>query len=165
MIAIRKADSGDIDAVMACFEAARKYMRSYGNLYQWTGGYPSRELIEDDIRKGICFVGENAAGEIVMAFAFIIGDDPTYAVIEDGSWLDDLLYGTIHRLASNGKSRGVLSACVDFCLKYIGNLRVDTHINNTPMLRGLARLGFERCGRIYCIDGTPREAFQLKKYE
>lgn len=163
MITIRKAENADIDDVMACFDAARRFMRSYGNHFQWTGGYPSRELVENDIRKGICYVGEDGDGDIVLTFAFIIGEDPTYAIIEDGSWPDNEPYGTIHRLASNGICRGVLAAAIEFCLKHIDNLRLDTHRCNIPMLRGVDRLGFERCGIIYCIDGTPREAFCLKK--
>lgn len=163
MINIRKANKGDVEAVMACIVSARSFMRSYGNHYQWAGNYPSRELIENDIREGICYVGEDGTGEIVMTFAFIIGDDPTYTLIEDGSWPDNDPYGTIHRLASNGKCRGVLAACVDFCLRYIDNLRLDTHRCNNPMLRGVVQLGFQRCGIIYCIDGTPREAFCLKQ--
>ena len=32
-------------------------------------------------------------------FAFILGEDPTYGVIEDGQWLSGDPYGTIHRIA------------------------------------------------------------------
>jgi hypothetical protein len=33
----------------------------------------------------------------------MIGKDPTYAVIENGNWLNDEPYGVIHRIASNGR--------------------------------------------------------------
>lgn len=32
-----------------------------------------------------------------------LGEDESYRVIEDGAWHLDQPYGTIHRLASNGK--------------------------------------------------------------
>ncbi|MDE5881201.1 MAG: GNAT family N-acetyltransferase, partial [Muribaculaceae bacterium] len=93
MIQIRKGEYGDIDAIMSCYDQARHYMRVNGNHQQWVNGYPSRELVISDIDNGVGYVGVDDAGEVVMAFAFIIGDDPTYAVIEDGVWLNDLPYG------------------------------------------------------------------------
>lgn len=160
MLQIRKATTADIDAIMACYDSARAYMRASGNASQWTNGYPSRELVAEDISQGAAYVGLDDNGEIVMAFAFFIGADPTYAVIEGGRWLNDLPYGTIHRLASNGSQHGMLRQCVDFCMSMTGNIRLDTHADNSTMLHAVGRLGFSRCGTIYCADGTPRIAFQ-----
>ncbi len=159
MIKIRKGIHTDIDAIMSCYDIARQYMRSTGNLTQWVNGYPSRELVAEDIAAGINYVGVDEVGEIVMSFAFIIGEDPTYAIIEDGEWLNDHRYGTIHRLGSTGKYHGVLKKCVDFCLSHINNLRLDTHEDNVTMQRASEKLGFARCGIIYCQDGTPRIAY------
>ncbi len=160
MIRIRKGIAADIDAIMSCYDAARRYMRASGNHSQWINGYPSQELVAEDIAAGINYVGEDEDGEIVMAFAFLIGDDPTYSVIEEGQWLNNLPYGTIHRLGSTGRHRGILKLCVDYCMSYIGNLRLDTHADNATMLHAAEKLGFTRCGIIYCIDGSPRMAFQ-----
>ncbi len=152
---------GDVEEIMACYEKARHYMRVNGNHQQWINGYPSRELVMSDIDNGVSYVGVDETGDLVMAFAFIIGADPTYEVIEDGAWLNDLPYGTIHRLGSTGKYGGMLKECVNFCLTKVDNLRLDTHADNKPMQRAAERLGFVRCGVIYCQDGTPREAYQL----
>lgn len=160
MIHIRKATTNDVDAIMSCYDAARRYMRETGNHSQWINGYPSRGLVEGDIASGNGYVGETESGEIVMAFAFIIGDDPTYTVIEDGGWLNDSPYGTIHRLGSTGRRKGVLRSCVEYCMSIIGNIRLDTHADNRTMLNAVERLGFTRCGVIYCADGSPRVAFQ-----
>lgn len=161
MIRIRRSNRKDIDAIMECYETARQYMRANGNASQWVNGYPSRELVESDIASGAGYVGEDEEGRPVMAFAFIIGDDPTYADIRDGEWLDRRPYGTIHRLGSNGRQRGVLRACVSFCLGIIDNIRLDTHADNLTMQRGVEALGFAKCGIIFCQDGTPRIAYQL----
>lgn len=160
MIRIRKSREADIDAIMECYDIARQYMRASGNLNQWINGYPSRELVAQDIARGIGYVGQDESGEIVMAFAFILGDDPTYEVIEDGQWLNNLPYGTIHRLGSNGRYRGILRLCVDFCMTQTDNLRLDTHADNATMQGAARSLGFERCGIIYCEDGSPRIAYQ-----
>ena len=157
---IRKSTASDIDAIMSCYETARQLMRESGNHSQWINGYPSRELVSEDIVGGVSYVGVDDDGDIVMAFAFIIGDDPTYAVIEQGQWLNNLPYGTIHRLGSNGKHHGILKICVDFCMKEVDNLRLDTHADNLIMQHAAEKLGFQRCGIIYCQDSTPRIAYQ-----
>lgn len=160
MIEIRRSRLSDIDAIMECYAAARQYMRANGNPSQWINGYPSRRQIEEDIRAGQGYVGTDGNGEIVMAFAFISGEDPTYIHISDGEWLNDKPYGTIHRLASNGKVKGALKTCVDFCSTMTDNIRLDTHADNVIMQRGVAVLGFRRCGIILCQDGSPRIAYQ-----
>ena len=159
-IVIRKGGTEDMDAILLVYEKARKYMRECGNLTQWTDGYPAREDVVRDIDAGNCYVGVDMDGEIVMCFAFIIGDDPTYSVIYDGGWINDLPYGTIHRMGSSGKHGGMLEECVKYCFNMIDNIRIDTHEDNTPMLKAIARLNFTRCGIILCRDGTPRIAFQ-----
>ncbi len=135
MIHIRKGTVADLDAIMACYDAAKRYMRQNGNHNQWINGYPSRELVTDDIASGISYVGVDDHGDVAMAFVFIIGQDPTYAVIEDGQWPDSLPYGTIHRLGSNGRHHGILRICVDFCMGAIDNIRLDTHADNITMQR------------------------------
>lgn len=158
-IHFRHAAQEDIDKIMAIYDCARSYMRREGNTDQWNGGYPSRELVAADIECGHCHVGTDECGDIVAVFSLIAGADPTYAHI-DGEWLNDLPYATIHRLASSGKTRGVLKACVDFCSAIHGNLRADTHECNKTMLAGLSACGFVRCGTIRLADGSPRIAFQ-----
>ncbi len=160
-LTIRKAAESDIDRIMPLFESARQFMRSQGNMTQWTNGYPSRETVLADIKAGNCYAGVNSQGEIDLVFAFIIGNDPTYNIIEDGEWPNDNPYGTIHRIASSGRSGGMLAACVGFCLEHIGTIRLDTHADNHSMRRAAESLGFARCGIIYCQDGIPRIAYQL----
>ncbi|MBO4956141.1 MAG: GNAT family N-acetyltransferase [Muribaculaceae bacterium] len=159
MIKIRKSTLQDVGPIIDCYTAARQYMRDNGNVKQWSNGYPSRQQIESDIAAGVSYVGE-VNGQIVMVFALIFGEDPTYARIFDGSWLNDSGYATIHRLASDGSVKGVLRACFEYCLKFTDNIRVDTHADNHIMQRGVEHLGFRRCGTIICADGTPRIAYQ-----
>ena len=100
-------------------------------------------------------------GQIEAVFAFILGADPTYAVIEDGKWLDDTLpYGTVHRLASAGKQKGVAAAVLEWCLEHCQSLRADTHADNKIMQHILEKNGFTRCGVIHVKDGSPRFAYQ-----
>lgn len=150
----------DIDCIMAIYDSAKKFMRSKGNMNQWTGGYPSPEVISLDISRGDHYSIRDVEGEIVAVFTFIIGEDPTYAVIEDGEWPDNCPYGTIHRIASLGKYPGMLRACLEYCFRLTDTIRIDTHADNTPMLDAIAHAGFSRCGIIHLADGSPRIAFQ-----
>ena len=158
---IRRAEERDLASILRVYETAREYMRQSGNPDQWGTDKPQRKLLEDDIKKGELFVGESEEGEIHFVFAFILGADPTYSYIEDGEWLSDEPYGTIHRIASDGTQTGVVKMAVEYCRKTILNLRIDTHEKNKTMQHVVEKLGFIRCGIIYLEDGSPRIAYQL----
>ena len=95
---IRKTTLADLAEVMDTYANAREQMAAAGNP-QWAGGRPSEETIRSDIESGNSYVMLD--GDVLVGvFTLILGDEPTYAVIEDGAWLDDEPYGTLHRIAS-----------------------------------------------------------------
>ena len=104
---IRKSQLEDIPRIMEIFGLAKKYMREQGNPTQWNGEYPDVATVTEDIVSGTGYVGEDETGKVVMVFTLIIGEDPTYKVIRKGEWLNNDPYGAIHRIASDGSSRGV----------------------------------------------------------
>ena len=157
---IRKTTAKDIQIIMRIFDKARETMRKSGNLKQWPVGHPSQAAVISDIEKNNSYVVENESGNIVATFAFIIGPDPTYSYIEGGQWLNEEPYGTIHRIASNGENKGIMSIVLDYCSKSVSNIRIDTHEDNVIMRHLLAKNGFKHCGTIYLLDGNPRLAFQ-----
>jgi hypothetical protein len=157
---VRKATEKDLDVIMKIYAKAREYMRRTGNETQWNGGYPSAELIQSDIKKGQSFVEVGNDGNMHGVFAFILGEDPTYRIIENGAWKNDLPYGTIHRIAGDGTERGVFATAFSYCLEKTGNIRADTHRNNLTMQHVLEKHGFLKCGIIYVEDGTERIAYQ-----
>lgn len=157
---IRRSNARDIDRIMEVYESAKLYMRARGNFGQWTGAYPDRETILSDIAHSRHYLAEDEDGNILMVFSFIVGEDPTYKVIENGNWLNDKPYGTIHRIASSGRRGGMLKECVGFCKDIVDNIRIDTHADNSPMQNALHRLKFSFCGVIHTADGSPRLAFQ-----
>lgn len=162
---IRQTVSEDLNAVMAVYAYARKFMQEHGNPDQWINGYPSEELIMQEINKKHSFVCENEEGGIVGTFCFIIGEDPTYLRIENGGWLNDAPYGVIHRMASNGREKGISGQCIRWCFTQHDNIRVDTHRDNIIMQNVLKKYGFKECGIIYAANGTPRIAFQKCLWE
>lgn|SRR5574344_1992494 len=158
---IRKSTEKDIIDIMNIYELAKAFMVNNNNATQWNKGYPGEEILKQDINKGqsyVCVKDENVVG----TFTFIIGEEPTYQRIEQGKWHYDRAYGTIHRLASNGKARGIAKECFDYCTDKMDYIRIDTHRNNQQMQAAIKKYGFKECGIIYVRDGSERIAFDYK---
>ena len=156
---VRKARVGDLERLMKIYDGARTFMRENGNPDQWGNSYPSKELIASDILEGCCYVCE-MQGEPIGVFYFKEGEDPTYANIYEGEWINQEPYAVIHRIAVATHCRGVASFCFHYCFSLCPNIKIDTHRNNLPMQRSLAKNGFTRCGIIYLEDGSERIAYQ-----
>ena len=160
-LTVRPARRGDLPRLVEIYAVARKFMAANGNPTQWPSTYPPIDLLEDDIDAGHLFVvTEN---EIIHGvFAFILGEDHTYRLIETGSWSSDSPYGTIHRVASDG-SGGILRTALNFAEARADHLRIDTHEDNKPMQHLVEKYGFSRRGIIYTDNGTPRIAYDRIK--
>ncbi len=156
---IRKSTKDDINEILNIYDIARKYMITNGNASQWNKGYPSKEIVEQDVKNGNSYlIIDN--NEIVGTFAFIIGEDETYKKIINGKWRkENALYGTIHRLASNLKKKGIAKLCFDYCSTKIDYLRIDTHKDNISMQSAILKYGFKECGNIFVRDGSIRNAY------
>lgn len=159
---IRLAGPSDLNRIEELYAIGRAYMRSTGNMNQWINGYPQRTLLEEDVEKKQLFVLESETG-LHGVFAFILGDDPTYAYIEDGEWPNQKSYGTIHRIASDGTVKGLVTLARDFARQYTDEIRVDTHHDNLTMQHVVVKNGFRRCGIIFLENGDPRIAYQWSK--
>ncbi len=156
---IRLAKPEELSEIQIIYDAARRFMVASGNPNQWADGYPSDALLAEDIAKGQLYV-EQINGALNAAFVLAMGEDPTYGYIEEGEWLSDTPYGTIHRLASNGAVPGFFSRCVAFCQSRNPHLRIDTHHDNSVMQHLAEKEGFRRCGIIYLANGSPRIAYE-----
>lgn len=157
---IRIANENDIDDMLRIFDYARNFMAGTGNPNQWEATYPSREILLNDIKSGGSHVVIGDDGRIHGTFMYKIGEDDTYKIIEDGEWLNNETYGVIHRIANDGQIKGMLKFVTDYCQERCSNIRIDTHHDNRVMLHLLEKLGYKRCGIIYCRDGSPRIALQ-----
>ena len=156
---IRKAVKADLDGIMEIYEAAKKFMCENGNPTQWPKGYPSPELISEDIENGCQYVICAEDSVIHACFGLFVGEDATYSYIE-GKWIDDSPYAAIHRVASDGKLKGVFHSAFEFASGMHSHIRIDTHDDNTVMQNAILKCGFEYCGTIYAENGTPRRAYE-----
>ncbi|MDE7021256.1 MAG: N-acetyltransferase [Lachnospiraceae bacterium] len=144
---------------MNIYSYAREQMRLSGNPHQWGTDRPLPETVWNDIRQKQSYV--IVQKELICGvFAFIIGTEPTYQFIENGAWLNEAPYGTIHRIAGNGQTGGILAKALSFCGRKNSNIRIDTHDDNHIMQHLLQKYGFQKCGYIYVDDGSRRIAYQ-----
>lgn len=161
-LVVRKSVPEDIDRLKDIFAHARLFMESTGNPDQWGDGYPSEELILDDISSGDSYVCVSE-GRVVATFVLRGGDDPTYAQIYEGQWLDSAPYATIHRIASSGEVKHILHIALQFALARYDSIRIDTHSANKVMQAAILKERFRYCGVIRCWNGTERLAYQYVK--
>ena len=156
---VRKAAKEDLEEILRVYRTAKAYMVKSGNPTQWEGGYPDC-MLDGDIENGQLYVICGEDGTIHGAFAFVLGEDPSYRVIEDGAWRSDEPYGTIHRIGSDGKRKGLFFDCLNFCKGITPYIRIDTHSDNKTMQHLVEKYGFVRSGIIHIYDGSPRIAYE-----
>lgn len=159
---IRKAKLKDLASILEIYAHAREFMKQTGNPTQWGSSNPTKNQIEEDIKASNMYVLYDDEG-LYGVFALIYGKDPTYQKIYDGKWLDDTLYATIHRIASNGRKMGVFKESIDFSKEIYNHLRIDTHENNKVMQHSILKAGFKYCGNIITSENTPRLAYEYIK--
>lgn len=164
---ISRSEKKDIDRIMIILGEARLKMGQLG-IDQWQYGYPTRDIIKNDIVSGHSYtVREEEGGEIYATFFLKTDGEPTYKEIFEGAWLTDGEYVALHRIAVCNAKRG--TGMADKMIEFIGNeciklgagsIRVDTHRGNIPMQKLLARSGFQYCGIIYLGTGEERLAYE-----
>ena len=161
---IRKGNTNDIPAIMEIIADAQSLLASRG-VDQWQDGYPTADIIAQDIARAESYVIEidrSVAATAVISFA----GEVTYNSI-DGAWLNDNSYVVVHRLAvrnsalRSGLARQMMLYAEELALQRgVNNIRVDTHNDNIAMQSLLNNLGFVFCGEITLLSGAPRIAFQ-----
>lgn len=152
---IRKANAEELDRICEIYEGARSFMAQNGNPDQWgKEKYPSRELLEDDVRKGQLYVYEDEDG-IGAAFVFYVATEKEYETcVIQGSWKEtEPEYGVLHRIAVDSFGKGVGSLCMNWCYDQCKNMRGDTHVLNKSMQRLFEKNGFTRCTELQLSCG------------
>ena len=154
---IRKANFNDYDKISEIYSRAREFMKSAGNPDQWGEGYPPRERIESDLKKGALHLLTEES-EVRAVFYFAIERDSSYKDI-DTALFGDKEYGVIHRVATAVQGKGTVKEIFAYCESICPRLMIDTHKDNIPMQRALGKAGFTACGTVYTELGGERTAF------
>lgn len=161
------ANNKDISSIMDIFHQAQVYLASQG-VDQWQDGYPSKNIIMEDISNQENYIVKNEDDIIIGTTMFTTNPEPTYIKIE-GAWLsnENARYGVIHRMAINGNFRkmGIAQFIFNKCEQMlkeqkVGSMKIDTHEDNKGMRNLLIKLGYEYCGIIFLDGGAKRLAFE-----
>lgn len=163
---IRKANIGDLERIMAIVSDAQVALRELG-IDQWQDGYPSSDVISNDIKSGIGYVYTN--NDLVVGYAAIVlSGEVAYQQIADCDWGTGEDYVVVHRLCvKSGKKRQGIALSLMRKAKELATdigysgFRIDTHRGNIRMLNMMDKLGFEYRGIIY-YDSGARLAYDLK---
>lgn len=164
----RKAVPEDAGRAWEIILQAKAMMKREGRM-QWDDNYPTRELIDEDIRKGIGYVMCISAGngqENVIAYGAVVFDgEPIYGTI-DGEWISQGPFVVLHRLAvaDEAKGTGISGKYLEEVEKLalgmgVHSFKCDTREDNAYMLKSFKKFGFEFCGTVYYGKGS-RLAFE-----
>lgn len=164
---ITKTTKKDIDRVMVILGEARQSIGKLG-IDQWQYGYPTRDIIKDDVLKGFSYaVRGEGDDKIIATFCLKEDEEPTYKEIYDGAWINKGESFALHRIAICNlmRGKGVANVIIEFIVeecrkKNISSLKVDTHEGNIPMRKMLEKNGFIYCGIIHLATGEERVAYE-----
>ena len=102
-------------------------MRKDGNMLQWRGNYPSREIVIADIEQGNSYVCTDDTEELSEPSPLSVETTPHIRISMKENGEDTLPYGVIHRLASTEHSKGVANAaCNGATNKYPTYVQIPT---------------------------------------
>ena len=160
---IRRSELSDVSAIMELIADAQQFLRSCG-VDQWQDGYPTAQIIEQDIALGQSYLCVEQ-GRVVATAVLSAAGEPTYSTIE-GRWLNENGYVVVHRLAVSaaatrrGLARVMMSYAEEFAKSMgLNDIRVDTHRDNKVMQHLLERLDYQFCGQITLQSQAKRLAY------
>ena len=158
----------NIPEIMTIIKDAKELLASL-KIDQWQNGYPNAAQVEQDILKGESYVVLSDENQVIATSMFTTNKEPTYQIIEEGSWKVDESknYGVIHRMAIKKEYRkqGLATLLFDefhqqLKDKNIQSLKIDTHKDNLGMQALIKKLGYSYCGIIYTSYNAKRLAFE-----
>lgn len=161
----RKAKHTDLESIMNIIIEAQCFLKEQG-INQWQNGYPNSSIITSDIEAGNSYMLLHN-NTIVATAALSFNGEPTYDTIYDGSWLSEVPYAVIHRIAvaKDVKGKSLSSTLIQFieelCLQHNRiSIKIDTHEDNKLMQKVILKNKFQYCGIIYLKDKNKRLAFE-----
>ena len=160
----RKGTSSDIQRIMALVADAQEWF-SRSQIDQWQDGYPTTEIIKQDVENRENYIVEHN-GSIAATAVISFAGEPTYEKITGKGWLNENCYAVVHRVAvadefrRMGIAREILHFTEELCAERgVVDIRIDTHKDNGAMRSLLKSMGYTHCGRIRLLSGAYREAY------
>lgn len=154
---IRHTQTQDMAAVLDIYAAARAYQREILHLNQWRDDYPNEISLRQDMDEQGSYVVEDE-GEIVATFFLQEGPDETYLALMGATPnLDDLV--TIHRIGVKHAGKGYGRRIMQWITQHHRQVMIDTHAQNSVMLKLIEDFSFNYLGIVQVADGTDRNTY------
>lgn len=152
---IRKANTGDIDAILSITSACAADMISKG-IFQWSEEYPSKQSFENDIENNCLYVIGNE-NKIIGCISISSHMDQEYRSVKWISKTNKNIY--IHRLSVDPimQSKGYAQQLMSFAENYgrknnYESIRLDTFSKNTRNQRFYEQRGYVRLENVYFLN-------------
>lgn len=159
---LRQARFEDIPSILEIYRDASKQMALMG-IDQWQNGYPNQELLEDDIKRQESFV--LCDGHVVVASAMVSSEKEISYDTIDGAWHHAEPYYVVHRfcVSTTQTRKGYAQKMMHAILEHFSNpvIRIDTHLDNQPMLAFLEGFGFQRAGLIRLHNSIEKDPIRV----
>lgn len=162
---IRRATLDDLDVIWALRLKTSALLKKRG-IDQWQSIFPTLSQFKRDIDEQSFYV--LVLDQIVGMMSLKEGVEPTYDVIYEGDWHQDIPYVTIHRIAVDEAYRGQghgmeLLNFAKHEAERLGYhyLRIDTHQKNLAAIHRFTSFGFQYCGYILLDESHPTERKRL----
>ncbi|WP_282042734.1 GNAT family N-acetyltransferase [Winogradskyella flava] len=134
---IEKGQLFDLEKLFQIYLNGKIDLENNG-IYQWTNNYPTRSIIENDLKNGVLFVLKNG-NEIIGAISISEEQEPEYDAI---NWeFNDSKVLVIHRLVIDPKyqRKGYARKLMDFAEKYANensysSIRLDAYSQNKRVI-------------------------------
>lgn len=157
---ILKAQLCDLEEVFRIYLNGKKELERNG-IYQWVDSYPTREIVEEDIKKEALFVLKEDT-EIIGAINLSEEQEAEYQTV---NWkFDDSKVLVIHRLVINPKhqKKGYAQKLMEFAERFANqhnytSIRLDAYSQNDRVINFYKTRG-------YCIRGKvnfPEREFEF----
>lgn len=143
---INKVKIDEINEVNSIYERAREYMKKTNNPTQWSNNYPPLSLTREDIINNRLYGVRDDERSLVAVFV-LSSEEKAYDNCD--FWHSNSPYIVIHRVASNGREKGITKLIFNYALTKSNYLRIDTHRDNKTMQNALISFGFKECGIVY----------------
>ena len=163
---IRMAYPNEIKRIMEIIQDAKESL-AQRQVDQWQDGYPNQETFLADVGRGESWVLEEG-GQVAATACLGLGREPTYDTIYQGAWGTEAPeYAFLHRIAVSGACKGKGAPSWFFRElerqareRGVAAIRGDTHRDNKPMQRVMAKAGLALRGVIHVEDGSERLAYE-----
>ena len=163
----RLASLEDIEQIMVAVEDAREFLKWQGN-GQWQDGYPNRDDFINDIKnKRLFVVFDEKDPSIIAGVCAMTYREEEYHHLYEGSWVTDLPYMVMHRVAVKKEYRGsgygkkLFEAFIKQAEKEgYHSLRIDTHEKNDVMRHIITSFGFIYCGKVILTPHKDRVVYE-----